>query len=102
MQTDELAGPPLRVALLPYRPGHSSFPQAGRQKFFPSISFSVEASSIDSASSFFSLRFLTVSNTLVNSKTINGVGKGLSCLPMAKDTLGDLKMMNRVAERSAI
>src|SRR3954471_1030593 len=57
MQTDEPTGSPLRVALLPDRPGHSSFPQAGRQKFFPSISFNVDASSIDSASSFFSLRF---------------------------------------------
>jgi hypothetical protein len=57
MQTDEPIGPPLRLALLLDRPGHSSSPQAGRQKFFPSISFSFEASSIDSASSFFSLRF---------------------------------------------
>src|SRR3954452_18060119 len=57
MQTDEPTGSPLRVALLPGRPGHSPFPQAGRQKFFPSISSTVDASSIDSASSFFSLRF---------------------------------------------
>ena len=45
------------IALLSDSPGHSSSPQAGRQKFFPSISFSVDASSSASAKSFFSRRF---------------------------------------------
>jgi hypothetical protein len=57
MQADERTGLTLRVALLTDRPGHSASPQAGRQKFFPSISFGVDASSIVSASSFLSLRF---------------------------------------------
>jgi hypothetical protein len=52
MQADERAGSPLRVALLLDRPGHGTSPQTGRQKFFASISFSVEASSSVSASSF--------------------------------------------------
>ena len=52
------AGAPLRVALLLDRPGHGLPPRAGRQKFFPSISRSVATSSIDSASSFFSLPVL--------------------------------------------
>jgi hypothetical protein len=57
MQADQATSPPLRVAPLSDRPGHSTSQQAGRQKFFPSISLSVDASSIVSASSFFSLRF---------------------------------------------
>ena len=57
LQANQVAGPPLRVALLIDRPGHSTSPQAGRQKFFPSISFRVDASSIVSASNFLSLRF---------------------------------------------
>ena len=40
-----------------YSCSHSMSPQSGRQKFFPSISSSVEASSIVSARSFVSLRF---------------------------------------------
>src|SRR5689334_7548900 len=51
MQVDQATSAPLRIALLSDRPGHSSSPQAGRQKFFPSISFSVDASSIVSAKS---------------------------------------------------
>ena len=54
---DQTAGPPLRVALLCHRPVHGVSPRTGRQKFFPSISRSVETSSIYSASSFFSLAF---------------------------------------------
>src|ERR1700733_2092961 len=38
----------LRIDLLSDSAAHSSFPQAGRQKFLPSISFNVDASSIDS------------------------------------------------------
>ena len=57
LQADQPAGPPLRIALLPDRPAHSQSPRPGRQKFFPSISFSVAASRAVSASSFFSLRF---------------------------------------------
>jgi hypothetical protein len=59
MQAHKPTGSPLRVALLADRPGHGFFPQAGRQKFFPSISFSVDASSIVSASRFLSRRFLS-------------------------------------------
>ena len=40
------------VTLLSDRPGHSTLPQAERQKFFPSIFLSVDTSSIDSANSF--------------------------------------------------
>ena len=57
VQIDQATSPPLRIAFLSDRPGHSASAQAGRQKFFPSISLSVDASSIVSASSFFSLRF---------------------------------------------
>src|SRR5580698_2545792 len=57
VQADQATSTALRVALLSDRPGHSSSPQAGRQKFFPSISLSVDASSIVSARSFFSFRF---------------------------------------------
>src|SRR5690606_28668866 len=57
MQVNEPTGPPLRVTLLTNCPSHSTSPQDGRQKHFPSISFSVAASSIDSASSRFSRRF---------------------------------------------
>ena len=45
MQADQPVGATLRITLLSDSPGHSSSPQAGRQKFFPSISFSVDASS---------------------------------------------------------
>src|SRR6185437_4696052 len=39
------AGPPLRIALLLDRPAHSQSSHPGRQKFFPSISFSLRFSS---------------------------------------------------------
>ena len=49
----QATGPPLRVTLLLHGPVHGSPPGTGPQKFFPSISFSVDTSIMDSASSFF-------------------------------------------------
>ncbi len=42
----KLAGPPLRVALLPDRPGHGRPPQARRHQFFASIMAELESSLI--------------------------------------------------------
>jgi hypothetical protein len=56
MQTDELTGSPLQATLLPNRPGNPRFRKLGFSSFFESL-LQVDASSIDSASSFFSLQF---------------------------------------------
>src|ERR1700761_4503785 len=54
---DKFARPTLRIAPLLHRPAHGGPPQAGRHEFFARRSFSVDTSSIDSASSFLSLAF---------------------------------------------
>src|SRR6516162_528270 len=54
---DQCTCAPLRIALLIDCPGHDHSPGTERQKFFPRASRSVATSSIDSANSFFSLRF---------------------------------------------
>ena len=54
---DQGAGASLGATLFCNRPGHGRSPRPRRQKFFACISFSVETSGIDSASSFFSRAF---------------------------------------------
>src|SRR5262249_32136269 len=54
---DQPASATLRIAFLFNRPGHDLPPQPRRQKFFASISRSVDTSIIDSARSFFSRAF---------------------------------------------
>jgi hypothetical protein len=71
VQPDEATGPSLRITLPLHRPGHGFLPQAGRQKFFPSISRSVAASSAVSASSFLSLRFSSSSANSLRASEIS-------------------------------
>src|SRR5271155_427736 len=98
MQANQPAGATLRVALIPHCPGHSSSLQAGRQKFFPSISFSVDASSIDSAKSFLSLRFSSSSAFSLRASEIS-IPPARS--PLVEGCIADAVLPAHLASRQA-